>query len=260
LQEQLANDRGLPEDPPSPYHHLPFDRAALFVYRLGFWLAPSWWLIDTSKRYRSGLTNETPQARFERTVKEELETAGYVTFWFVVLLAIWLASPSGALAAVAGGVALFRLMEIVISVLGFVLDQREPKIARSLVTIGVLAVQVVLIFAIIDHSFAGASFVKPSAQMAPGSSSHATSPVEFLYLSWTYMTTVGNQYTAKTELARILQLAGSISGILLLGIVAARAIGLTFETKKLTEGMDRRVSALEKRAGDPPPDRPSRPT
>ena len=196
----------------------PFDRGAIRIYRAGLWLAPSWWLIDTRRSQR---TEE----------REQNETACYVMFWFAALIVFWLISPNDDTAAqILGAVALFRLIEITLTVLGFVLDRREPKIARSLITIGILALQVALIFAIVDHSFARLDFLRPGSTVAH--EHPATTPFEYFYLSWTYMTTLGNQYTPKTEFASALQLAANTWGLLLLGIVVARAIAIVDETKK----------------------------
>jgi hypothetical protein len=230
----------------TPHTYLPFDKGALVIYRLGFWLAPSWWLIDTRKRYLMA-DRRDPGIRSRTTKLEERDTALYVMVWFLLLAAAWLVSPNNeSIATALGGVALFRLLEIAIAVLGFVLDQREPKIARSLITIAVLALQVALIFAILDHSFARNDFLKPAELTVDQTGIHgAEKPFEYLYLSWTYMTTLGNQYIPKSELARILQLGANTSGILLLGIVAARAIGLVGATKKIAVDLEGRVSVLE---------------
>lgn len=235
-EEELARSKPVTEEDLSPRKYFPFDRAALLIYRLGFWLAPSWWFIDTRKRQRTA-------------EEEEKESAIYVTIWFLVLTAAWLWAPSdGTAATILGCLALFRFVEIAVAILGFVLDQREPKIARSLVTIAILALQVALIFSILDHSFARDDFLKPEVLTMGQAGVHAAgSPLEYLYLSWTYMTTLGNPYTPGSELARILQLGATTSGILLLSIVAARAIGLVGDTKTIATDLEERVGALEEK-------------
>jgi hypothetical protein len=234
----------------TPERYMPFDRLALLLYQLAFWIAPSWWLIDSRKRYNEPCSKEQQQ---KNLTKQEWETACYVTAWFAILVVLWRISPSDrATAETFGYVALFRLLEIAITVLGFVLDQREPKIARSLVTISILAMQVVLIFAILDHSFARHAFLKPQVvTQGHAVARAAATPFEYLYLSWTYMTTLGNQYAPASTVARLLQLGANTSGILLLGIVAARAIGLISDTRMNRNGQPARPAAGSRAAPAP---------
>ncbi|MGB7686193.1 MAG: hypothetical protein WBL45_10490, partial [Solirubrobacterales bacterium] len=149
-----------PREKPSAERYLPFDEWALRFYRLGFWLAPSWLFIDAADRYQ---TEGKKGRELSRITKEQRAvTAWYVVAWFVVLVAIWLFTPDNdTIAKFAAGVALFRLFEIAITILGFVLDQREPQIAGSLITIGILGLQVVLIFSIVDNAFAHNDFLLP---------------------------------------------------------------------------------------------------
>lgn len=233
-----------PVDPPTGT--LPFDGLALRIYRWGFWLAPSWLFIDAAKRFRTD--NVTPDEKRKRLRRVEKATAGYVFLWIGILFGLWLWSPSDDLLAKAlGVVALFRLFEIALTVLGFVLGQREPRIARSLITIGLLAFQVALIFALLDHAWARYDFCAPGVSVTGGCrcSLAASSPGEYLYLSWSYMTTVNNAYTPATGIARFLQVTATTSGILLLGIVAARAIGLIDDTKEKVAGIEGEMRKLK---------------
>lgn len=214
--------------------YLPFDRVALRVYWACFWLAPSWWLIDARDWGRDA---QAPQ-------REENAIALYAGMWCLLLLVGWGWSPgNGTAAIVVGAIALFRLIEISLAMLGFILDQREPKISRSLITIAVLAFQVALILAILEHSFARGSFLKPD--VSGGGAVTASTPLEYLYLAMTYMTTMGNQYIPSSGTARLLQIAAGTSGILLLGIVAARAIGLLGEANRIGVEVQERVADLE---------------
>lgn len=237
---------GLPEEPPPPRKYLPFDRYALFGHRVLFWLAPSWLFIDARERNRP-TGPPGAEGRYKVAAREEWETAVYATVWLCVLAALCLLPFDDDTAArVVGFVALFRLLEIGVTVLGFVLGQRDPKIARSLLTIAALALQVAFIFAILDHSFAPDGFVKPEALPMGQTQMHvAETPFEYLYLSWTYMTTLGNDYVAESTGANILQLAAATSGIFLLGIVVARAIGVVDDTNEKVSGLEERIAALE---------------
>ncbi len=241
-RRRIWNER---EPEPSAEKFLPFDQLALHLYRAGFWIAPSWLFIDAADRFQTAGKTDGEAAPIIEARKRR--TAWYVMLWFAVLVAIWLLAPDdGALAKVAAGVALFRLLEIALTVLGFVLDQREPYIAGSLITIGILGLQVALIFSIVDNAFAHNDFLAPGVSATDGGAHPAASaPLEYLYLSWTYMITIGNAYTPATELARYLQIAATTSGIVLLGIVAARAIGLAGNTERIASALRDRVAALE---------------
>jgi hypothetical protein len=202
---------------------LPFDKVALAAYRVGLVFAPSWLFIDTAKRFR----RETTSLKDHRALVEAHEkvTAKYASGWLVVLGLVWLLSPGDYLLAKAAAcLALFRLTEIGNTILGFVLDRREPLLARSLVTVAFQALQIALIFAIVDHAFARGAFVARESGVADHV---ATTAFDYLYLSMTSMITVGNHYTPETGLARWLELGASAAGIVLLGVVVARAIGVS---------------------------------
>ena len=235
-----------PQEKPSAEKFLPFDSWALRMYRLGFWLAPSWLFIDTASRYQ--IEGKTDSERDQAIEAQKTVTALYVLAWFAILIGIWLlSSDNETLAKVGAGIALFRLLEIAITALGFVLDQREPQIARSLITIGILGLQVALIYSILGNAFAHDDFWLPGVSTnEDGPHPAADTPWEYLYLNSTYMITIGNAYTPATELARYLQVTATLSGIVLLGIVAARAIGLAGTTEQIVSDLKTKVGALEK--------------
>lgn len=226
-QRRTVLKADLPEVERAKY--LPFDRVALRVYRVGLALAPSWLLLDAAKKFQTTGDPEHDRATFHQL---ENRTAWYVAVWFVILVGIWQFSPSDdLLAKLLAGLVLFRLLEIATAILGFVLDQREPRIARSLITIAVLALQIALIFAIVDHAFARNDYFMQAVRGSGGHGGYpAHTPFEYLYLSLTCMVTLGNQYIPLTGIARYLEVAATTVGLLLLGIVAARAIGLIGST------------------------------
>ncbi len=198
---------------------LPFDRVALCAYRVGLVFAPSWLFIDTAKCFRKEASPEDQRAILE--TREKVTTI-YAFGWLVLLVAVWLISPSDDFFAKAVAcLALFRLTEIGNTILGFVMNQREPLLARSLITVAFQALQIALIFAIVDHAFARGAFVAHES----GARHVATTAFDYLYLSMTSMITVGNHYTPETGLARWLELGAAAGGIVLLGVVVARAIG-----------------------------------
>ncbi len=203
------------------------DRWVLSLYRFGFWLAPSWLFIDAAEPFATkGSLPPEQRARVER--REERALALYIVGWLAVLIVLWLLAPmSTTLAIGCVVIALVRLVEIIIAVLGFILDRRHLRFASSLITIALLAIQIALIFAILAQSLARHDFVKPDLlAVSEGGPAVATTPAEFLYLMWTYMTTLGNPYIAASGIARLLQVSANTAGILLLGIVAAHAVGL----------------------------------
>lgn len=199
-----------------------FDRIALRIYCWSLILVPSWLLIDAAKRFRTD--GESPKER-QRIHREKERAAGqYVTVWCAVLVASWLVSPGNELLAkVLACIALFRLAEIGNTILGFVLDRREPLLAGSLITVAIQALQIALIFSIVDHAFAHRAFVIQDGERAGQAAGTA---FDYLYLSSTTMITLGNEYSPETSVARLLELSAATAGIILLGVVVARAIGL----------------------------------
>jgi hypothetical protein len=187
----------------------PLDIGAAWAYSFLLRLCISWWLIDRFGKYKNSPDGDRGRA-------------AYVMVWLAILGALWFASPTnGTCMAIFGAIASIRWLEIATTCLGLVLDRREPVRARRLITIAIYALQIVLIFAILDHSWVALEFT-----MADGHT-HATQifdRFDYLYMSWTDMTTLGNNFIPLSKLAGFFQFATTTSGILLLGVVAARAI------------------------------------
>jgi len=201
-----------------------FDRVALRIYCWSLIVIPSWLLIDAARRFQTNGRSDEERRRVH--IAKEKAAAQYLAFWFAVLIGAWLISPtSELLAASFACIALLRLAEIGNTVLGFILDRREPLLAGSLITVALQAIQIALIFAILDHSFARDSFVQEGLRFHQA----ASTPFDYFYLSSTTMTTLGNHYSPETGLARWLELCTATSGVILLGVVVARAIGLSNE-------------------------------
>jgi hypothetical protein len=207
---------------------LPFDRGALCVYWVSLALSPSWLFIDMAKCLETdGKSGEGREKTLEKLANW---TAGYVALWVIALGVIFALSPTdNVLAKVFAGIAFIRLAEIGSTILGFILNRQEPLLARSLVTVAFQALQIALIFAIADHAFARTGF---ATEEGINKASHvATAPLDFLYISMTTMITVGNHYNPETGIARWLEASTAAAGIVLLGVVVARAIGLAAEDK-----------------------------
>lgn len=203
---------------------LPFDRGALRVYWVSLALSPSWLFIDMAKCLETdGKSGEGLEKTLEKLANW---TAGYVVLWVIALGILFALSPTdNVLAKVFAGIALVRLVEIGNTILGFILNRQEPLLARSLVTVAFQALQIAFIFAIADHAFARTDFVTENGDHV------ATLPFDYLYISITSMITVGNHYNPETGIARWLEASTAAAGIVLLGVVVARAIGLAAEDK-----------------------------
>jgi hypothetical protein len=150
--------------------------------------------------------------------------AGYMGVWLSALLVMWLFVPvPEPWSTIFVVLAFFRWLEIAIFSLGLALAKTTPKGGSSLVTVGVYALQMVFIFAIAEGTLATNNFVADSGP--------AARPFDYIYVSWSNMTTIGSEYTPNRALAQGLRLGAVTSGVLLLGVVVAR----TLEEVKKTE-------------------------
>ena len=84
-------------------------------------------------------------------------------------------------------------------------------------TIPVYFVQMPLILAIASRVIAPHGF-------ADSNGIPTGSPIDYLYLSWTNMTTLGSQYSPTTDPAKVLVIVSGASGILVIGVFLAYAI------------------------------------
>jgi hypothetical protein len=192
-------------------------------------LTPSWRLITLFEKLveAEAIEQAKPSDTDKRTIKKYITRNRIVgTTWVAVvtggLIYMWVANPTDAtIRYIFAGLAAWRWLEIFTVGLGIALKQDESVLGHSLVTIGVWAVQVALIFAILDHSFTTNAFVLHPETHAAVIASH---PLEYLYISWTDMVTLGNSFEATTGGARVLSMAVSTSGVLLLAVFVASAI------------------------------------
>jgi hypothetical protein len=182
----------------------PLEVGAFWFHGLLLRLCAFWWIIDR----REGEDENGSRDKFR---------ALWVISWLTLLIVMWAANPTGTLSKVFVVIAVLRLVEIFTSGLGTLLERRQYARVRSLITIAIYTLQVALIFAILEHGLAGNAFVSGH--------SHATSAFDFLYISWTNMTTLGNDiYTPANDTARILQMLSSASGLFLFGVLLAFGI------------------------------------
>jgi hypothetical protein len=185
-------------------HRWPLEVGALWLHGLLLRLCAFWWFID--RRESEDKYGTWDNAR-----------AAWVVCWLIVLIVLWAINPSGILSEIFSVLAVLRLVEIVTSGLGTILDRRQQARVRSLVTIAIYAIQVALIFAILEHSWASNAFINGHT--------HASHAFDFLYISWTDMTTLGNNiYTPANDIARVLQMLTAASGLFLFGVLLAFGI------------------------------------
>ncbi len=215
----------------------PLEQFAVRCFDVLLRLAPSWWLTKALGKDSEDLA-DTRQNRVIATY--------YVVFVTATLVALWLISPSDEIARLAfGGITIWRLVEIFTVGLGIVLRQENSLIGYSFVTVAFWGVQVALIFAILDHSFATAAFVLPGTRGGP---KVASRPFDYLYISVTQMVTLGNEYDATTDGARALAMAAGATGVLLLAVYVASALThdrMTIDRRQLAEEVVRIMRACE---------------
>jgi hypothetical protein len=198
----------------------PLERVAIRVLWLLLLLCLFWWTIDRLEP-EAERPFESYAERHEKKAEKarlNLQRTYWVIGWLFLLGAIWAINPAPtSWKWLFAAIAVIRLLEIFTSALGTILQQETQIGARSLVTVAIYAAQLALIFAILDHSLAATAFVHGSA--------YATRASDFLYISWSDLTTIGNNlYTPQDSVARYLELMTTTSGLLLLTVLVAFGI------------------------------------
>ena len=208
----------------------PLDQlGVLLFHNLFLPLTPSWRLITwfETREEAWAVEQETPSEADKLLIKTYTRRTRIIgTLWvaFVTggLIFMWVANPANAaIRYIFAGLAIWRWFEIFTVGLGIALKQQESVLGHSLVTVGVWAMQVAFIFAILDHSFTTNAFVLHPNTHSMVTASH---PLEYLYITWTQMVTLGNSFEATTGGARVLSMAASTSGVLLLAVFVASAV------------------------------------
>ena len=105
--------------------------------------------------------------------------------------------------------------------LGTILNQRDQARARNVLTIVFYAIQVTFIFAILYHYLAKDSFV---ANLGTEDQETASSVWDFLYISSSNVTSLGNNYVTHSDFAHFLEVFSTATGIFLLGVLLAFGI------------------------------------
>jgi hypothetical protein len=157
--------------------------------------------------------------------------------WVAVLLGVWAVNPDDrAIRYVVAGLAIYRWAEVFTTGLGLVLGKPSFRPPRTLLASGIYALQITLVFAILDHSFAASGFA----------GAHPTQPLDYLYVGWTDMTTLGT-VTSNSDAAHALTMATVTSGILLLAIMVSLAVNEVANAahKASHDAIDKRLSEIE---------------
>jgi hypothetical protein len=182
--------------------------ACLFFYFIDLWEARE--LAKLKKEEKP----EIPKRNWD------LGRALWLLGSLALFIALWWINPGDSDAKlVFGGVAGWRLYEILVTGFGTALGQRAQVRARNLVSIVIYGLQLTLIFAILYHSFATAGFAPPEAESGSGLASS-----DYLYISWSAITSLGSTFEPTTEPARFLEVATTTAGIFLLGVLLAFGI------------------------------------
>jgi hypothetical protein len=181
------------------------DVGFLWIYEIMLRFCAFWWVIDRREK-------------FGEYGKLDKDRIFWLTGWLVALTLMWATNPSNKIISIVFAIlAICRLIEILTTGLGTILNRKQQSRARSVTTIAIYALQSTLIFAILEHTWAGTSFISGAT--------HATSAFDFLFISWSSITNIGNNvYVPASTTAKLLQSLNSSFGVLLLGVLLAFGI------------------------------------
>jgi hypothetical protein len=191
----------------TPTFEWPLETIIYYVWRPLLFFCPFQFVIET------GWLFKTDRAK-------ELARAAWVIAWTFGLIVLWKFSPVAAWFCVA--LALVRLYEIYITGIGTILNQRSMARARNVATIVLYVIQAIFIFAILGQGLESGGFIAEPVTHA--SREVASKPVDFLYISWTNLTSLGNDFHAQTNFGRFLEVFATTTGIFLLSVLLAFGI------------------------------------
>jgi hypothetical protein len=178
-----------------------------YPWRLLLWICPFHLVID------KGWIFKTDDSR-------DIARAVWVALWTVGLVVLWRFSPLPAWLCVA--LASVRLYEIYMTGIGTILSQRSMARARNVLTIVVYVIQTVFIFAILGQNLEPDAYVSNFA--GPGPHEVASQPVDFLFIGWSNLLSLGNEFEATTERGGFLEVFATTTGIFLLSVLLAFGI------------------------------------
>lgn len=141
-----------------------------------------------------------------------------------VICYFWLSLPTGGgvLRSAAIAVSAYRLFEVVVVALGIVVESFFVVAGKSLLTAALYGVQMMLIFATLGEAFT------PSARdWSPRPVSH----LDWIYMAFTNMFSLGNGFSPASQGSKLVVMGSLGSGILVLSIFVAYAIGQYARTR-----------------------------
>jgi ketosteroid isomerase-like protein len=196
----------------STAQHSLFFKAAEAAYTIFRWTAPSDIISRNIKKWAKR------RQRSDGDQKALWAEEGYIFLVTVALVVGWLVMGQNSTVDTAAlVVAVGRGLEVFGVALGIILVKSSVAVARRILTVALYGIQVPLILAITTHFWVKRGFTDSTGV-------HPTTPLEFLYVSWSDMTTLGNHYIPTTDPAKILVLISGASGVILLGVFLSLAV------------------------------------
>ena len=148
-----------------------------------------------------------------------LSTAALVVLWIGAGLSVrplWLGRIIG---AVGLAVAAVRWLEILAASLELVVGRVRASAETAIAVLVVYLPQTVLMFSI------AAEVLAPKGFASSAEGPHPTGILSFLYISWTNISTLGNDFAATSRMAKVIVIMSGFTGVLLLGVFLTYAIG-----------------------------------
>jgi hypothetical protein len=216
--------------------HPPLDAVGLFVfYKVLLNISPSNWVMWAMAE--RGV--EQPDAK-----KIARVATIYLLFTTAVLVFFWRAQPAGGTAkVVVGALACYRLIEIFTFGLGVALQLKASRLGDSWFALALYAFSIVIVFAVLDHSFASSGYRLANG---PGPSH----PFDYLYIAWTQMVTLGNEYELTTKPAQALAMAAGVSGLSVFGVLVASVLSSGVARLGTSGGAAASVVSVQRRKPD----------
>jgi hypothetical protein len=187
--------------------------AVLFVYDRLIEVMPSRLIEKTAKRRGSG----APDWWIE--VYMVAATAALAALFVVIGRPL---SPPGfrtTVEVLAVALGCLRWAEILVAVAELLVGRGRPAAEATVAVLVVYVPQVVLLFAVAAEVLAPSGF----RLGVHGPPPHGV--LAFLYVSWTNLTTLGNDFSPVTGAARSIVMVEGATGVLLLGVFLAYAMG-----------------------------------
>lgn len=182
------------------------------LYDIAIRCMPSRWIHIAAVRFRS----EHPDRWIE----------GYMIVATLLLVPGWILAGTHlqahwaqiALLIAAVFIAVVRWLEIVTAALEMVVGKGQARAEAAIAIVTIYAAQAVLIFAIFMEALPSNAF-KSSGYLG-----HPSSAVDFLYVSWTNLITLGNDSVPQSAPAELVVILTGATGIILVGVFLSYAM------------------------------------